>query len=383
MMTGAGKARGFEGGRFVVLMRMLRTKTRSIMLIVAIVFVLSTLGIYMMRGSGGGNNGERTRDEAVASIDGKKVMMSDIEMGVRNMAQEDRSTELTAEDIVKMRKSVLDNMVIYEELKKETASRGIEVEKSEIDEAVKRIEDQFPTKEAFQEYMDNNRIRLDDLREEIELRLAQQKLLEQVTQDVAVSDEEAKEFYDQNSDFFFTQPAGYEVTYARFDSLEAAESAKERLIDGENWDEVMESYEDELLDRVTLNEPAFVSDKELEAGELQQFSDLEMDEIGGPVEFDDGNVVILVKRAKTEARTLPYEEISGDVVQILKSERIQQNEEEFFAELLERADVKLLNEEYFTVPENPASLDEGAAPFEDMAGEKDPGEDLEKDETAD
>ncbi|MFP4482082.1 MAG: SurA N-terminal domain-containing protein [Thermovirgaceae bacterium] len=364
-------------------MRMLRTKTRSIMLIVAIVFVLSTLGIYMMRGSGGGNNGERTRDEAVASIDGKKVMMSDIEMGVRNMAQEDRSTELTAEDIVKMRKSVLDNMVIYEELKKETASRGIEVEKSEIDEAVKRIEDQFPTKEAFQEYMDNNRIRLDDLREEIELRLAQQKLLEQVTQDVAVSDEEAKEFYDQNSDFFFTQPAGYEVTYARFDSLEAAESAKERLIDGENWDEVMESYEDELLDRVTLNEPAFVSDKELEAGELQQFSDLEMDEIGGPVEFDDGNVVILVKRAKTEARTLPYEEISGDVVQILKSERIQQNEEEFFAELLERADVKLLNEEYFTVPENPASLDEGAAPFEDMAGEKDPGEDLEKDETAD
>jgi len=331
------------------------------MLIVVIVFVLSTLGIYMMRGSGGGNGGESPRDEAVASINGEKIMMSDIETGVRNMAQQNRSTELTAENIVKMRKSVLDNMAIYEELKKETASRGINVEESEIDEALKRIEDQFPTKEAFRQYMDNNRIRMDDLREEIKLRLAQQKLLEQVTQNVVVSEEEAKEFYDKTSEFFFTQPAGFEVTYARFDSVEAAESAKKRLLDGENWDDVMESYKEGVLDWVQLEAPVFVSEKELEVGELQQFADLEMNEIGGPVEFGEGNVLLFVKRKKLEARTFSFDEISGDVVQILKNEKIQQNEQEFFTELLERANVKILDEGYFTVPENTASGDEGAA----------------------
>ncbi|MGC9371990.1 MAG: SurA N-terminal domain-containing protein [Thermovirgaceae bacterium] len=364
-------------------MRTLRTKTRSIMLIVAIVFVLSTLGIYMMRGSGGGNSGQSPRDEAVASIDGKKVMMSDIETGVRNMAQQNSSTELTADNIVKMRKSVLDNMAVYEELKKETASRGIKVEKSEIDEALKRIEDQFPTKEAFQQYMDNNRIRMDDLREEIELRLAQQKLLEQVTQEVVVSEEEAREFYDQTSEFFFTQPAGFEVTYARFDAVEAAESAKDRLLNGDNWDEVMESNEESVLDWVALDNPAFVSEKELEAGELKQFADLEMNEIGGPAEFGEGNVLIFAKRKKIESRTFPYEEISGDVVQILKSEKTQQNEQEFFTELRERADVKILDEEYFTVPENTVSGDEGRASPDETADETVGEETREEDGTAD
>jgi hypothetical protein len=353
------------------------------MLIVAIVFVLSTLGIYMMRGSGGGNGGESPRDKAVASIDGEKVMKSDIEMGVRNMAQQNSYTELNAENIVKMRKSVLDNMAVYEELKKETASRGIKVEKSEIDEAVKRIEEQFPTKEAFQQYMDNNRIRMEDLREEIELRLAQQKLLEQVTQDVVVSEEEAKEFYDQTSEFFFTQPAGFEVTYALFDSAEVAESAKERILNGEHWDEVMESFEEGVLDWVALEDPVFLSEQELKAGELKQFADLEMNEIGGPAEFGEGNVLIFAKRKKIDARTFPYEEISGDVVKILKSEKIQQNEQEFFKKLRERADVKILDEEYFTVPENTLSGDEDAASSDETAGKAVGDEDLEEGSTAD
>ncbi len=356
MMQGL-QARGSEGGRFVVLMRTLRTKTRSIMLIVVIVFVLSTLGIYLMRGSGGGTGGERQGDEAVATIDGKKVMMSEVEIGVRNLAQQNSSMELTAENIAGMRKSVLDNMAIYEELKREAESRGIEVEESEIDEAVKRIENQFPTKEAFQQYMDNNGIRMKDLREEIGLRLAQQKLLDQETQDVSVTKEEALDFYEQTKDYFFTQPAGYEVTYARFPSMESAESAKVRLLNGENWDTVMKSYEEEILDWVPLEEPAFVAEKELETGDLQQFAALETGEIGGPAQFGEGNVLIFVKREKVEARTLSYEEISSDVVQIMKSEKIQQNEQEFFTRLLERAKVEILDEEYFSVPETPASED--------------------------
>lgn len=358
MMQGR-QARGSEGGRFVVLMRTLRTKTRSIMLIVAIVFVLSTLGIYLMRGSGGGTGGERQGDKAVATIDGKKVMMSDVEMGVRNLAQQNSSTELTSENIAGMRKSVLDNMAIYEELKKEAETRGIEVEESEINEAVKRIEDQFPTKEAFQQYMDDNGIRLKDLREEIGLRLAQQKLLDQKTQDVSVTEDEALDFYEQTKDFYFTQPAGYEVTYARFPSMESAESAKGRLLNGENWDGVMKSYEEEILDWVPSEEPAFVAEKELETGDLKQFAALEPGEIGGPAQFGEGNVLIFVKLDKVEARTLSYEEISSDVVQIMKSEKIQQNEQEFFAQLRERANVEILNEEYFSVPETPASEDAG------------------------
>ncbi len=182
-----------------------------------------------------------------------------------------------------------------------------------------------------------------------------------MTQDVVVSEEEAKDFYDQTSEFFFTQPAGFKVTYARFDSVGAAKAAKERLLNGENWDEVMKSFEEGVLDWVALEDPAFVSEQELEEGQLKQFADLEMNEIGGPAEFGEGNVLIFVKRKKMEAKTFPYEEISGDVMQILKSEKIQKNEEKFFAELRERADVKIHDEEYFTIPENTVSGDEGTA----------------------
>lgn len=342
-----------------MLMRTLRTKTRSIMIIVAIVFVLSTLGIYMMRGSGGGGTGGEVQgDYAVASIDGKKVMRSDIDMGVRNLAQQNNASDVTYEDVVRMRKSVLDNMAIYEELKKETAARGIEVEEAEVDEAVRRIEDQFPTKEAFQQYMQNNQIQMKDLREEIGLRLAQQKLLDQVIREVEISEDEVRGFYDETKEFFFTQPAGYEVTYGRFASMDVAESAMERITGGENWNDVMDGIEEGLLDWIRLDEPVFVAARELETGELQEFSNLEMDEVGGPVEFGEGNVIVLAKRARIDQQTLSFDEVSGDVIQILESEKIQQNEQDFFADLLERADVKVLNEEYFTVPESPESVDQ-------------------------
>ena len=343
-----------------MLMRTLRTKTRSIMLIIVIVFVLSTVGVYLMRGNGGGQS-DRQGDYAVATIDGKKVMRSNIDIGVRNMAEQSRSMDLTQKTIVQMRKSVLENMAIYEELKKETVARGITVEESEVDEAVKRIEDQFPTKEAFQQYMENNKIRMKDLREEIGLRLAQQKLIDQVTQDATVSDEEAMEFYEQTKDFFFSQPAGYEVTYGRFASLEAAQNAKERIFAGESWDEVLESYsEEDLLEWTPLDDPVFLAEWELQTEELKDFAELETGEIGGPVEFGEGNVIILAKRSKVEARTFSFEDVSGDVVRILEREKVQQNESEFFDELLKRAEIKILDEEYFAIPESPVSGDEDA-----------------------
>ena len=330
------------------------------MLIIVIVFVLSTVGVYLMRGNGGGQS-DRQGDYAVATIDGKKVMRSNIDIGVRNVAEQSNSMDLTQKTIVQMRKSVLENMAIYEELKKETVARGITVEESEVDEAVKRIEDQFPTKEAFQQYMENNKIRMKDLREEIGLRLAQQKLIDQVTQDATVSDEEAMEFYEQTKDFFFSHPAGYEVTYGRFASLEAAQNAKERIFAGESWDEVLESYsEEDLLEWTPLDDPVFLAEWELQTEELKDFAELETGEIGGPVEFGKGNVIILAKRSKVEARTFSFEDVSGDVVRILEREKVQQNESEFFDELLKRAEIKILDEEYFAIPESPVSGDEDA-----------------------
>ncbi|HPQ78231.1 MAG TPA: hypothetical protein PK427_06190 [Synergistales bacterium] len=68
-----------------MIMQALRTKTRAIMLVVVVVFVISIFAMYITRGSGPSGRPGAEGDLPVATVDGEKVMASHIEMGVRTM----------------------------------------------------------------------------------------------------------------------------------------------------------------------------------------------------------------------------------------------------------------------------------------------------------
>ena len=89
------------------------------MIAVIVLFVVSIFagyGLYSRSGQGG----DGQRDYAVAEVDGKDVMRSDIEKGTMQLAEQLGSErEITSADIPFMRKHVLDSVAIEVELEKE------------------------------------------------------------------------------------------------------------------------------------------------------------------------------------------------------------------------------------------------------------------------
>ena len=73
-----------------MLMNTLRNQVKWIMAAIVVIFVLS---IFLMYGPGGGGKGDGSRDYAVAEVDGKKIMRSQIEAGMAQMAEQSQATE--------------------------------------------------------------------------------------------------------------------------------------------------------------------------------------------------------------------------------------------------------------------------------------------------
>ncbi|MDO9509290.1 MAG: SurA N-terminal domain-containing protein [Thermovirgaceae bacterium] len=344
-------------------MQTLRTKTRAIMIVVVIVFVVSIFGMYLSRGSRPSSQ-DSDGDFPVASVGGEKIMASQIVTGVRNYAEQAGQSDLSPESIVEMRKNVLNSIAMQYMLQKEATKQKIKVPETEIDMGVKRIENQFPTKEAFQQYMENSEIRMKDLREQIGMQLAQRMVLDASAGEVEVTGEEAKDFYGQTKDLFFRQPAGFNVMFARFTSQEAADEARKALLAGTPWDEVLKKYEDKTIDFTLSGEPAFVTAREFTEGSLKPLNDTPMGQVSNVLALSDTDVVVLIKQKKLNERVMSFEEVSADVNTMISDQKKQVKQNEYLKVLMGQADIQILDQAFFEVPAETQGVVSGDKPIE-------------------
>lgn len=351
-----------------MIMQALRTKTRAIMIVVVIVFVVSIFAMYITRGGQSSNRGSEG-DFPVASIGGEKIMASQIVIGVRNFAEQSGQSDLSPESIVEMRKNVLNSIAMQYMLQREAKSKKIKAPESEIDLAVKRIENQFPTKEAFQQYMENRDIRMKDLREQIGMQLAQRMVLDAAAGEVEISEEEALEFYGQTKDLFFRQPQGFNVMFARFKSVEAAEEARKSLAGGEAWDDVVRRYEEQTIDFTLSAEPAFVTAREFTEGSLKPLNSVPMGRVSDTLALTDTDVVVLIKQEKLNERIMAFEEVRDDVKAMIADQKKQVKQNEYLEELMGQADIQILQKDFFEVPAEPEAGEAGEGEGEETAGE--------------
>jgi peptidyl-prolyl cis-trans isomerase C len=96
-------------------------------------------------------------------------------------------------------RKVLDNLVARELLLQEAKATGITASEAEVNKQVSELKGRFPSPEKFQEELKKEGMTEAELTQRARDAFVLQKLVEtKVVQDVKVSDQEAKAFYDQN-----------------------------------------------------------------------------------------------------------------------------------------------------------------------------------------
>jgi parvulin-like peptidyl-prolyl isomerase len=329
-------------------MKTLRTQVKGIMISVVVLFVISIFagyGMYTRSGGGGGAEG----DYAVAEINGNKVMRSQLERGVADLAERSGVKDVTEADIVRLRRQFIDNLAIGQEFRKEVAARKIDVPEAEIDTALKNIQNQFPTIEAYREYIQQQQINEKALRKEIADNIAQQKILAMEVSSVTISGDEDVQFYDTLKELFFTRPETILVRAAHLKDRDKAKRFSEELLAGVSWNDLGRTFSDDLTYPVSEDSTVTLAKGRVPEEIWTAVASLEDGAVTSPVVISE-DVYVLERISRDEGGVVPFEDVSADVRELILGEKRREAQGAYFASLRERATIHLLDAPLFADP---------------------------------
>ena len=326
------------------MLNFMRKHTNIIMAIVILFFVLSCFagyGLYTRGNRGGGG----MRDYAVAEVEGKQIMRSELERAAQQMAAQ-YGGNITSADAAIIRRAALNDIVVGAELEKEIESRKIEASKDEIDAEYKKVMDSYPTREEFTEYMKRTGLTEAQVKESIKKQLQMRKFFKSIEDGIKIDDDEVQSFYDATKALFFTRPAGFTVNMAAFINKSAADEAHKELSEGASWDSVIEKHRASLEMATSYDNPLFIPEAAADK-EFKILKDYPLNKLTPVESGDPTHPYIAIKRSVEKERTLPFNEVSGDAAAALRTQKLRQEQQVLFDNLLKSADLKILDESIF------------------------------------
>ena len=337
---------------------------KNILIITAVMLVVLSMPVMAQDMEDVNETVNEETPEVAAYVNGEEISMAELEQfaGVRNILmqllqsnQEFGSVILQTEAgqnvVEEFRKMKLEQLITNELLVQEAQERGIEVSNEEMnnifDQQVNALKQQNnlndeQLEQAIQQQGFESMQQYKDMFFENNMNgFLVNKLREEVVNEVNVSDEEAKEFYDNNPQQFETSEQK-RVSHILFDSKEKAEEVLAEINNGADFAEMAREHSTGPtaenggdLGFITANEQGL--DKtfrdaamELGVGELSS----------EPVETQFGFHLIKVTESR-EAGVREFEEVKSQIKSQMRSQKQSQAFQEFVEGLREDAEIDI------------------------------------------
>lgn len=190
------------------------SKRNLVIFSLVLLLVTPTIGVLAQEEGSEQQSGQQ-KPTVVATVNGAEITDQQLSQSAqvypiimtlsrqfRSFAQFLMTSEAGNTFLTEYRKHVLDNLIEQELQKQKMDELDIEVTDEEIQEQIDNIienNDQFEDEKSLEDYLKNNQnMSLDDLKASIRQNLRQQKLREEVTGQVEVTEDEITSFYEQN-----------------------------------------------------------------------------------------------------------------------------------------------------------------------------------------
>ena len=139
--------------------------------------------------------------DVLARVDGEEVKKSDFDLLIKNI--ELGRGPVPAEQRDQVFRGMLDRLITYKVLQHEAAKRNISASETEVEDRMKGMRAQFPSDDEFKKALAARNMSEERLRTDARVEIAIGKLIEGEAASLpAVTDADAKAFYDKNPDKF-------------------------------------------------------------------------------------------------------------------------------------------------------------------------------------
>lgn len=174
----------------------------------------------------------------------------------------------------------------------------------------------------------------------------QETVVEEVTKDITVSDEEIKKFYEDNKDNYFTQGIGANSKHILFETEEDAKKLKEEIDNKTTtFEEAFEKYKSNKAEnKKPLSEDlGFVEYEEenFDTDFLAGFKKVKEGQVSEPVKSSFGYHIIYASGITTEPKVTPIDEVKDAITNQISYEKKFEKYQNQLIEWKEEMNVKI------------------------------------------
>lgn len=305
-------------------------------------------------GSAENDSTQISMGDAVARVNGQELYKSEFDDLVASNLQraQAQGQQLNQQQEAQLKNQILDGMIVREVLEQKAAEMGIEVTDDEYQQQLQQVRSQFDSELAFETALEQEGFSLDSFEQELRRQMRIQKLIQQeVYDDIQVTAEQAREFYDQNPDFFetgdqiearhiliSTQDLPDEAAVA--DARSRAEGIRTELVEGADFAELAREKSEGPSASRGGNLGTFGRGQMVPPFEEVAFN-LEVGEISEIVETQFGFHIIQVTD-KVDPETQTFEDSQERIIGFLTEQERNAAAQRYVGELREEADIETM-----------------------------------------
>jgi len=291
-------------------------------------------------------------DAPVVTVNEEVLTQGELQDQVQRLLAAQRMQNVPEEQMAQaasqMRQRVVDAFVAQTVLIDEAERQGISTSESDVEEAMNNIKDSVPEGMTFEQILETQGLTEERVREDVERGMKMEKLLDQQTNQNAVTEADVKDFYDTQASYF-EQP---EMVTARHILLSVEEDADEatkaekkakaeeihkQLVEGADFAELAEAHSDCPSKARGGNLGSFPRGRMVKEFEDAAFTQ-NIGEIGPVIETQFGYHIVEVLE-KQEAGKQSLDEARPMITDFLEKQKKQETMASYVKGLIERADV--------------------------------------------
>ncbi len=296
--------------------------------------------------SSGGNDG------VAAVVEGEKISMDELNRYVQmqQMQYMQQGRQIQGAQLAELKKRTLDYLIDQEVLYQLAQEAGYEADEEKVSSQVEKYKQQSGSEEQFKKALAQQGLTEENLKEDVRKQLVLQKFIqEKFESKVSVSDQEAKDFYDENPDYF-TQKEQVKAKHiiiraeknAGDEKVQEAKSTlqevQEKLENGADFEELAREYSEGPSSEKGGSLGFIQQGQMVPEFEKTAFS-LEEGEVSDIIRTQFGFHIVKVTEKKKEQLS-PFQEVKSDIVNHLKQVKMDEKVQSYLKEKKQNMDIE-------------------------------------------
>ena len=302
-----------------------------------VLLMVGLLGFGVVGCSKAGENSQtdsKTENVVIATVGDAKITKKALEQQLVYLdslmqwqyGEDYESNEEAVAYYNEQKRLIVDYLVEIQLIISKAKEYNVNVTQEDVNEELELLKSDYDTEEAFEEALQTSGMSLEELKQMLKEDLIVNQVVTACTEDITVSEDEIKTYYDGNIDSFKTE-AGASVSHILVATEEEAKEIKAKYDKGTSFEDLAEEYsidDNTKSQGGVLEYIAYNNSTNYDADFLAATKQLEEGEVSEPVKTQKGWHLIKVTNVNKEDQTKAYDEVKDQIKEQLLTQK--QNE---------------------------------------------------------